>query len=101
MEVPRLDDDEYAVIAQLNRERLNARKEYRRQHGVPLSATPTDLYRPVLEAYERMTGCKETEPNAILHHVISQYGPPRPHCGRPYRTRTATKCYESGCPGRA
>jgi len=34
----------------------------------------------MLEYYEKVTGFKETEPNAIMHHRIAQYGPPCENC---------------------
>jgi len=47
---------------------------------------------PVLDEYERITGVRETNPNAIYHHRLSQYGPPCQYCGKPLRTQYAKLC---------
>lgn len=47
---------------------------------------------PVLDEYERITGRRETNPNAIYHHQLSLYGPPCPNCGKPLRTPRARLC---------
>jgi CheY-like chemotaxis protein len=46
----------------------------------------------MLAEYERVTGYRETNPNAIYHHVLSQYGPPCQFCGKPLRTPQAIFC---------
>lgn len=45
-----------------------------------------------VEAYERITGYRETNPSTILHHRISLYGPPCHACGKPLRTPMARHC---------
>ena len=78
-EVPMLDEDEYAGIARLYSEATMATKEYRRTRGVSLQDTPLHvLYEPVCAEYKRITGMKESNYNAIMHHRISLYGPPVP-----------------------
>jgi len=52
----------------------------------------TDGFRLMLNEYERVTGYHETNPNAIYHHVLSLYGPPCSHCGKPLRTPQARFC---------
>ncbi len=49
-------------------------------------------YKPLLDYYKEVTGMEETEPNAIMHHRIAQYGPPCENCGKPYRTSKASFC---------
>jgi hypothetical protein len=47
---------------------------------------------PMLAAYERITGFRETNPNAVFHHRLSEFGPPCRYCGKPLRTPKAKLC---------
>jgi hypothetical protein len=49
-----------------------------------------------LAEYERLTGFKETNINAVFHHVASQYGPECEACGKPLRTSKASFCAACG-----
>jgi hypothetical protein len=72
MDVPMLDEEEFAIVEELYREGMRATKEFRERHGLPLSeCSMKDRFRPVLDAYEKLTGMRETEPNAVMHHRIS------------------------------
>lgn len=51
---------------------------------------------PMLWEYRRITGFRETNPNAVAHHVVSMYGPPCKACGKPLRTPRAKFC--AACP---
>ncbi len=51
---------------------------------------------PMLREYKRITGFRETVPNAVAHHRVSMYGPPCNACGKPLRTPRAKFC--AGCP---
>ena len=53
-------------------------------------------FQPLLDYYNTLTGFGETEPSAIMHHQISQYGPACEVCGKPYRTALATICMSCG-----
>lgn len=47
----------------------------------------TRLFGAVVQGYERITGFRESNPNAIYHHCIALYGPACRYCGRPLRAR--------------
>ena len=47
------------------------------------------MFGPLLHEYELIAGFRETNPNAIYHHVLSMYGPPCAKCGKPLRTPRA------------
>jgi hypothetical protein len=103
MNVPMLDEGEYAEISELHRACLGTIKEYRKRFNVPLDQVPPIMKRcqPMLDAYHRLTGMREENPNAIRHHRISIYGPPCPRCGKVLRTPIAFKCFECGLVVRA
>ncbi|HEX8430379.1 MAG TPA: hypothetical protein VF625_03795 [Longimicrobium sp.] len=50
----------------------------------------------LIAGYEMFTGVRETNVNAIPHHVASLYGPPCPACGKPLRTPKARLCAACG-----
>ena len=92
-EMPMLSDEEFSEISPLYREGMRAGKEFRLTHGIPLEgATIKDRFRPLLLAYERITGYHETNHNAIMHHRLSLYGQPCKRCGKPLRTPKARLC---------
>ena len=97
MEVPMFDDEEFSTLSKLHSECVRATKEFRQQTGLPLQgACLEDRFRPMLDKHFEMTGFRETNPNAIMHHKRSQYGPACRQCGRPLRTPITKKCYECG-----
>ena len=97
MDVPMLDETEFAVVGKLYSEGMSATKEFRLKHNLPLSECPiNERFLPVREAYEGMTGKAESNHNAIMHHRISIYGPPCEHCGKPLRTPSANFCAVCG-----
>src|SRR5450631_4228629 len=82
-EVPMLDENEFASVAQLYKEAFQATKEFREQWGIPLEhASIDDRFRPVRLRYEQMTAVKDCHQNAIMHHRISLYGEPCESCGK-------------------
>ena len=92
-EMPMLDDEEFAEVARLHHDAFRATKEFRERWGIPLKGVSIEeRFQPMLDCYERMTGMKETNPNAVMHHRLSMYGPPCKRCGRPLRTPKATLC---------
>ena len=78
-EVPMLDDDEYRQVMAL------------RPIGKSGGSLQT-MFAPMLAEYERITGLSETNPNAVFHHRVSDYGPPCRHCAKPLRTPRAKVC---------
>ena len=92
-EVPMLNEAEYASVRDLYRQAMKGTREYRQRWGIPLKdATTEERFRPVCLHYEELTGYKETNPNAIMHHRLSLYGPPCKRCGKPLRTPKAKLC---------
>ncbi len=86
MEVPMLDDDEFKKAFEL------MGSAFRKELGISLS----ERHKPLLDYYNNLTGFGETNPNAIMHHRISDYGPPCENCGKPYRTPKASFCAVCG-----
>ena len=71
-------------------------EEFQRVSALRNSGTQGDTteraFGPVLREYERITGFRETNPNAVYHHKLSMYGPPCKRCGKPLRTPQAKLC---------
>ncbi|MBO9565517.1 MAG: hypothetical protein J7621_22255 [Niastella sp.] len=87
MEVPMLDEEESRQAGELY------------SAGIRNDAGGIDRqtrFRELLDYYYEMTGWRETEPNAIMHHDINLYGPPCEQCGKPYRTSKASFCAACG-----
>jgi hypothetical protein len=87
MEIPMLNEEEYAIAFKLYRESFGRRKA---------GMTREESFKPMLDYYNDLTGFNETEPNAIMHHRIEQYGPPCENCGKPCRTPKASFCAACG-----
>ena len=88
-----LDEQDYAEIATLYRTGAASVKRYREATGASLKSTPMkELFSPMMSRYEALTGFKETNPNSVMHHRLSLYGPPCHHCGKPLRTPKARIC---------
>jgi hypothetical protein len=92
-EMPMLEEGEFAEISRLFGEGMRATKEFRQKWGIPLEGIrKEERFRPLLRRYEELTGFKETNPNAVMHHRLSLYGPPCKRCGRPLRSPRAKLC---------
>jgi hypothetical protein len=78
-EMPMLDEDEYREVMSF-------------RVPVPGANNLKAKFAPMLTAYLRITGSQETNPNAVFHHRLSQFGPPCQHCGKPLRTPQARLC---------
>jgi hypothetical protein len=84
-EMPMLDDSEYAQVQELFRAAFESK-----------AASMRERFKPVCDLYEQLTGMSESNPNAIMHHRISLYGPPCEQCGKPLRTQVAAFCAACG-----
>jgi hypothetical protein len=60
------------------------------------SAPGAQRFNVLLDGYEQITGYRETNPNAVFHHVLSIYGPPCRACSKPLRTPKAAFCAACG-----
>ena len=85
VEVPMLDDNEMVIAKKMYSEAF--------KNTLP---TLKERFAPLLDYYEEITGFRETNHNAIMHHQISQYGKPCKNCGKPYRTEKASFCAACG-----
>lgn len=85
MEVPMLDDEEFAKIYSLYGVAF-------RKKGMPID----DRFQELRDEYHKMTGFYESNHNAIMHHRVSIYGPPCEACGKPLRTPQAAFCAACG-----
>ena len=87
MEVPMLNEKEY----------LNAHKLYGLAFkGLDSGKSREERFKPLLDYYNELTNFGETEPNAIMHHRIIDFGSPCEKCGKPYRTSKASYCASCG-----
>jgi len=99
MVVPMLDEQEWPEVEAHLRRSTEALQDYRRAHGASLAEALDKVeYEPALDAYERLTGFRETNHLAVYHHRVSVYGPPCVHCGKPLRTPEAKLCAACGTP---
>ncbi|WP_224240340.1 hypothetical protein [Hyalangium gracile] len=94
MDVPMLDEDEFQAMWRLYSERAPGANGLRQEENSPLR----ERFLPMLEEYKRLTGMAETNPNAVVHHRLSLYGPPCAACGKPLRTPQARHCAACGAP---
>jgi hypothetical protein len=92
-EMPMLDEAEFAEVSRLYGEGIRATKEFREKWAVSFQGVPREEpMRPMLARYEELTGMKETNPNAVMHHRLAVYGPPCNRCGKPLRSPQAKLC---------
>jgi hypothetical protein len=99
MNVPMLDEAEWAMVAPLLSSAIQDVKDYRDRHGVSLAeAKDKALGASALAKYHALTGFSETNVNALWHHRASLYGKPCATCGKPLRTPIATFCAACGSP---
>jgi hypothetical protein len=97
-DVPMLSDDEWATLSPLLADSARRIGAWQAQHGCSLAEALEKGLGDALAAYERLTGFKETNPNALWHHRRSLYGPACQACGKPLRTPQARSCAMCGAP---
>ncbi|CAL2094443.1 hypothetical protein [Tenacibaculum sp. 190524A05c] len=85
MEVPMLNKEEFEIASALYQKGFRVLKKDRQER-----------FKELLDYYNNLTGFKETEPNAIMHHSLEQIGPDCEKCGKPYRTPKAKLCAACG-----
>jgi hypothetical protein len=96
-DMPMLDESEFAEVDRLYRSGVRLVKQVEEQADHPMrGSTLEERFRPVLDAYERLTGYRESNANAIMHHRLALYGPPCEACGKPLRTPRASRCMACG-----
>jgi hypothetical protein len=92
-----LTDDEWEEVSPSLANAIDQIKTYRERHKCSLAeASAKGFGQEALATYERITGFKETNPNALFHHRLSIYGPPCHACGKPLRTPQAKYCAMCG-----
>jgi hypothetical protein len=97
LEIPMLTDEEWSEVVPHLTSGIEQIKRYREEHQCGLAeATQKGFGQDALAMYERMTGFKETNPNALFHHRLSLYGPACRSCGKPLRTPIASSCAVCG-----
>ncbi len=95
MEIPMLDEEEFAVVARLLSGGMGATADFRDEHKIPRSGLNRERrFESALDSYEKLTGFRETNAIALYHHRISLYGTPCGDCGRPLRTPQASHCVD-------
>jgi hypothetical protein len=95
--MPMLDEQEFADVSRLHGDGIRSVKEYRERTGSPLqNVLMENHFASMLARYEAITGFKETNPNAVLHHRLSLYGPLCANCGKPLRSPKAKRCASCG-----
>lgn len=99
MELPMLDESEWARLGPLLDASIQNIQRYRRQHHAALSDVPiSEMYWAASEMFEKLTGIAIPSAEALWHHRLSLYGPPCAACGKPLRTPRAKLCAACGHP---
>lgn len=90
-----LTEDEWREVAPLLKLDIERIKGSREQQG-GLRGSMDVLQFEACEKYFEITGFRETNPNAIWHHRLSDYGSECPDCGHLLRTPRASFCANCG-----
>lgn len=95
MDVPMLTENEWLLVSPESF--VEQIKRYREETGRSLAeAYRNNMKHPALVAYEGLTGFRETNPAALMHHRLKLYGPLCTACGKPLRAPTANFCAACG-----
>ncbi|NLR74313.1 hypothetical protein [Leeia aquatica] len=93
IELPMLTEEEWALVEPLLSSRVSQIMQYRKKHGCSLGEAQQQVDgSEALALYEKLTGFKASNVNALSHHRLSMYGPPCHVCGKPLRTPQARFC---------
>lgn len=95
MDVPMLDETEWDYL-----HGIYANNVLPLLNSSNKSLTRPAIWKPFLDAYYKITGFLETEPNAIWHHRLSLYGPNCVACDKPLRSPGANFCAACGNPAK-
>jgi hypothetical protein len=88
-----LDEVEFSEMGRLYLECALKTQTVRQEQSLSLGETSLhDLFAPVRNRYEELTGVRGCHQNEIMHHRLSLYGPPCAGCGKPLRTPEAKLC---------
>jgi hypothetical protein len=97
VDVPMLEEHEWEQIWPDLTSAIEQIKDYRRTHGASLAEAKDHGWgRRALDRYFALTGFKETNPNALLHHRLAYFGAPCRGFGKPLRTPRAKLCAACG-----
>jgi len=96
MDVPILEEDEWAEVLPRRQEGIRRIKEYRATHDATLERAKEIYGGGALDRYFEITGFRETNVNALWHHRVGLFGPPCEACGKPLRTPRAKLCAACG-----
>ena len=102
MDVPMLNKQEFELCLKarkLGRPFIKKEIEKRNMTAYKWLDKGLKSYEPqryFIEMYRVITGFEETNPNAIWHHVIDEYGADCPNCKKPLRTKKARYCAACG-----
>ena len=96
-----LETDEAELVHQAHLRGMRVVEEEYRRRGrlfipMKLESAVARRLQPMLEMYRLLTGFVETNPNAVWHHKIDEYGPPCSQCHKPLRTSEARFCAACG-----
>jgi hypothetical protein len=82
--MPMLDEIEWEAI----------NKQWK--NGFDIKVPEEERFQPLKELYFELTGYRESNELAIMHHRIDLYGRPCDRCGKPFRTPRALFCAACG-----